>query len=228
MQSRCVRSILSDGTMQAELVRAALWTPDLDSPDPMSMDQPFNPATKTGVVGVVGVGAATRAGAACVGGAGCVKMLDHRKVGVRALDWKFSFQVRPLRVCLLSSRSSADASSDPLRGGEVGDGAECGAGGDSCWLVAEVGDLESEWMQWSDTCLQSRLSVAGASICQAHDCLDPGQKHLVNDLLLWGATEDGAGLEVKIDSDGHGEEHRFDIKSAPLSVNLAPDPVSLH
>jgi hypothetical protein len=88
--------------------------------------------------------------------------------------------------------------------------------------------LESEWMQWSDTCLQSRLSVAGASICQAHDCLDPGQKHLVNDLLLWGATEDGAGLEVKIDSDGHGEEHRFDIKSAPLSVNLAPDPVSLH
>jgi hypothetical protein len=223
LQLRCLLSILSDGTLQAELVRAALWTPDLDSPEPISMDKPLNPAIKTGVVGM----GATRAGAAEVGAGGCAKMLDHRKVGVRALDWKFSFQVRRLRVCLLSSPSSAHASADPRRGGEVGDSAESGAGGDSCWLAAEVGDLESEWMQWSDTCLQSRLSLAGASIRQADDCLDPDQQHLANDLLLWGATEDATGLEVKIDSDGHGEEHRFDIKSAPLFVNLAPDPVSL-
>ena len=221
-------------------MRAALWTPDLDGSDPSALDPPPNPASRAGAVGaagLVGVGATVKAGSVGLAGvgssatAGVAKMLDHRRVGVRALDWKFSLEVRPLRVCLFSSRASADAdaASDPLSGAGIGDSAESGRSGDSCWLVAEIGHLESEWMQWSDTCLQSHLSLAGASICQVDHGLDPGQPHLVNNLLVWGLgadSDDAAGLELKIDSDGHGEEHRFDVKCAALSVNLAPHPVS--
>ena len=98
---------------------------------------------------------------------------------------------------------------------------EGGGRGGYEWLVVEVEQIGSVWEMWSDTSLNSTVTVGGMSVRE----VDASSGNLVKDLFIWGGREGGGGLEVKIESDGEGAEHRFDVVSAPVRVQFAPEPV---
>ena len=101
---------------------------------------------------------------------------------------------------------------------------------DGCWLVAELGQVESVWEKWSDTCCNGSMTIDGASMLEVED-----NANLVKALVAWGQVAaareraggegQAVGLTIKVDSDGEGQEHRLDLISAPVSIQFAPEPV---
>ena len=247
---------------QAEMVRTAMWTPDSTSTlaaDHVPVhDNALLAMSSRGVNG--GAGLRGTAGAVVAGaGAGTTdkqrfRMLDERKIGVRALNFKFVLQVMPLGVTFrdrqadsaadielhLAAQQREGSSSSPAM--ESGLGVEGSAGDrgmDGGWLVAEVGQIECAIEKWSDTSLKSHLTVGNTSLIE----IDEGSGNFVKDLFVWGEggesqgregvvhederrrRSDDVGLRVTIESDGEGEEHRVDLRCAPVSLRLAPQPV---